>query len=234
MAGAPCTPPASQRRRARCPLHREKLKNFQSFSVSLGMKRLSRFYDFRPMAEPAASYEEQNSDVKIYRADITNRPTRGSEISGERRFGFPGLEAPLALFPLHVLIGSALSTIKGYAHVRAEKKNFFCLPQGGTAGVRCRPSGKHTSQCRCPLHRSRSKKFQSFSVSLGMKRLCRFHDSRTLAEPRHHTRSKKSDVKIYRADIAAGGRLGDRRLSASSGSDSPASRQRSPFFPCMY
>ena len=77
------------------------------------MKRLSRFYDFRPMAEPAASYEEQNSDVKIYRADITSRPTRGSEISGDRRFGFPGLEAPLALFPLHVLIGSALSTIKG-------------------------------------------------------------------------------------------------------------------------
>ena len=72
--------------------------------------------------------------MKIYRADITSRPTRGSEISGERRFGFPGLEAPLALFPLHVLIGSALSTIKGYAHVRAEKKKkkffFVCLREG--------------------------------------------------------------------------------------------------------
>ena len=105
------------------------------------MKRLSRFYDFRPMAEPAASYEEQNSDVKIYRADITSRPTRGSEISGERRFGFPGLEAPLALFPLHVLIGSALSTIKGYAHVRAEKKKkSFFLSASGRGGGGARPA----------------------------------------------------------------------------------------------
>ena len=132
MAGLPCPVPGRHRRPPRCRLHRSRSKKFQSFSVSLGMKRLSRFYDFRPMAEPAASYEEQNSDVKIYRADITSRPTRGSEISADRRFGFPGLEAPLALFPLHVLIGSALSTIKGYAHVRAEKKKFFfvCLREG--------------------------------------------------------------------------------------------------------
>ena len=67
----------------------------------------------------------QAQAVKIYRAEITSRPTRGSEIFGERRFGFPGLEAPLALFPLHVLIGSPLSTIGGYTHVR---KNFKVFP----------------------------------------------------------------------------------------------------------
>ena len=73
----------------------------------------------------------QAQAVKIYRAEITSRPTRGSEIFGERRFGFPGLEAPLALFPLHVLIGSALSTIGGYTHVRAQKSlKFFFFVSG--------------------------------------------------------------------------------------------------------
>ena len=128
MAGAPYPPPGNQRRRPRSPLHRSRSKKFQSFSVSLGMKRLCRFYDFRPMAEPRHHTRSKKSDVKIYRAEITSRPTRGSEIFGERRFGFPGLEAPLALFPLHVLIGSALSTIGGYTHVRAQKSlKFFLL-----------------------------------------------------------------------------------------------------------
>ena len=144
LAGLPCPVPGRHRRPPRCRLHRSRSKKFQSFSVSLGMKRLSRFYDFRPMAEPAASYEEQNSDVKIYRADITSRPTRGSEISGDRRFGFPGLEAPLALFPLHVLIGSALSTIKGYTHVRAEIRVF------PMAGLPCPDRGRHRRAPRCP------------------------------------------------------------------------------------
>ena len=43
---------------------------------------------------------------------------------------------------------------------------------------------------------------KSFFVSLGMSRLSvktRFYDFRPMAEPRHHTRSKKSDVKIYRS-----------------------------------
>ena len=177
MAGVRCPPPGNQRRRPRCPLHRSGSKKFQSFSVSLGMQRLCRFYDFRPMAEPRPHTRSKNSDVKIYRAEITSRPTRGSEIFGERRLGLPGLEAPLAPFPLHVLIGSALTTNKGCTHVRAPKNlKFFPLPQGGMAGVRCPPSGRRTRQSRCPLHRSGSKKFQSFSVSLGMKRLCRFYD----------------------------------------------------------
>ena len=82
------------------------------------MQRLCRFYDFRPMAEPRPHTRSKNSDVKIYRAEITSRPTRGSEIFGELRLGFPGLEAALAIFPLHVLIGSALSTIEGHSTAR--------------------------------------------------------------------------------------------------------------------
>ena len=151
MAGAPCPPPGNQRRRPRSPLHRSRSKKFQSFSVSLEMKRLCRFYDFCPVA-----------------------------------------------------------------------------------GAPCPPPASQRRRPRCPLHRSRSKKFQSFSVSLGMKRLCRFYDFRPMAEPRRHTRSKNSDVKIYRADIAAGGRLGDRRFPASAGSDSPARGTARTFFPCMY
>ena len=173
MAGAPCPPPGNQRRRPRSPLHRSRSKKFQSFAVSLGMKRLCRFYDFRPMAEPRPHTRSKKSHVKIYRAEITSRPTRGSEIFGERRFGFPGLEAPLALFPLHVLIGSPLSTIGGYTHVR---KNFKVFPFRPMAGAPCPPPGKHRRRPRCHLHRSGSKKFQSFSVSLGMKRLCRFYN----------------------------------------------------------
>ena len=54
------------------------------------------------------------------------------------------------------------------------------------AGLPCPVRGRHRRPPRCPLHRSRSKKFQSFSVSLGMKRLCRFYDFRPMAEARHH------------------------------------------------
>ena len=41
----------------RCPLHRSKSKNFLSFSVSLGMQRLSRFFEFWPhgqLSRPAS------------------------------------------------------------------------------------------------------------------------------------------------------------------------------------
>ena len=43
------------------------------------------------------------------------------------------------------------------------------------AGAPCPPPVKHSQQSRCTLDREKSKKFQSFSVSLGMKRLCRFY-----------------------------------------------------------
>ena len=90
----------------------------------------------------------QAQAVKIYRAEITSRPTRGSEIFGERRFGFPGLEAPLALFPLHVLIGSALSTIGGYTHVRAQKSLKFFFFVSGRDGRGAMPAFR---QARSPV-----------------------------------------------------------------------------------
>ena len=148
MAGAAYPLRGKHRRRPRCPLHRSGSKKFQSFSVSLGMKRLCRFYDFRPMAEPRPHTRSKKSDVKIYRAEITSRPTRGSEIFGERRFGFPGLEAPLALFPLHVLIGSALSTIGGYTHVRAQKSLKFFFFVSGRDGRGAMPAFR---QARSPV-----------------------------------------------------------------------------------
>ena len=90
----------------------------------------------------------QAQAVKIYRAEITSRPTRGSEHFGERRFGFPGLEAPLALFPLHVLIGSALSTIGGYTHVRAQKSLKFFFFVSGRDGRGAMPAFR---QARSPV-----------------------------------------------------------------------------------
>ena len=89
----------------------EKISKFFRFlrdEKTLSFSRLSY------AGRTAASYEEQ----KIRRENLSGRyrsggPTRGSETVGELRFGFPGLEAALAFFPLHVLIGSALSTIKG-------------------------------------------------------------------------------------------------------------------------
>ena len=156
MAGVRCPPPGNQRRRPRCPLHRSSSKKFQSFSVSLGMQRLCRFYDFRPMAEPRPHTRSKNSDVKIYRAEITSRPTRGSEIFGELRLGFPGLEAALAIFPLHVLIGSALSTIEGHSTARWCRQTHRlalhrCVhwARGGRIDRPSRPTAESAPSSRC-------------------------------------------------------------------------------------
>ena len=91
-AGAPCPPPASQRRRPRCPLHRSRSKKFQSFSVSLGMKRLSRFYD----------------SLRYNRSGRANRggPGLRSVIYGGSLVAFPGSRHRSRVFPLHVLAGS--------------------------------------------------------------------------------------------------------------------------------
>ena len=150
MAGAPCTPPASQRRRARCPLHREKLKNFQSFSVSLGMKRLCRFYDPLP----------------CNRSRRANRggPTLRSVIYGGSLVGFPGSTHRSRVLPLHVLAGSRHTICRENASWRAKKKlKFFFSGKDGGRAVHV--SRSQPRRARCPLHRSRSKKFQSFSVS---------------------------------------------------------------------
>ena len=114
MAGAPCPPPASQRQRPRCPLHRSRSKKFQSFSISLGMKRLCRFYDPLP----------------CNRSRRANRggPTLRSVIYGGSLVGFPGSTHRSRVLPLHVLAGSRHTISRENASWRAKKKlKFFFL-----------------------------------------------------------------------------------------------------------
>ena len=88
-------------------------KKFQSFSVSLGMKRLCRFAattTFDPWPEPPIPFAASTTTALDVDADAARwrRASSGGPIGDFRRapVRIPRLEAPLAQKLLHALIGS--------------------------------------------------------------------------------------------------------------------------------
>ena len=137
----------------------------------------------------AASYEEQ----KIRRENLSGRNYEPAD-SGIGDFRRAAVRIPRArgtarTFSLACTDWVGSQYYWGVHTCASPKKSqvFFSLSQGEMAGVRCPPSGRHARQSRCPLHRSRSKKLQSF-LRLSVK--TSFYGFRPMAEPRHRTRSK--------------------------------------------